>query len=144
MGCCSPVRGRRQIAWFGLVGAVTLSAFNCARSPDPDRVLKGPAEFKVTAVDLQREYVADQSRANRRYLGRIIEVSGVVKSVTDGIQIEPLVVFEPAGQGVVQATFHADVATTIPMTVQPGQRVLLWCEAGGSFGNVLLKNCVVK
>ena len=123
---------------------MTLSAFNCARRPDPDRVLKGPPDFTVTAVDLQREYAADKSRANSRYQGRIIEVSGVVRSVTDGSKIEPLVVFEPGGEGLVQATFHPNVATTIPTTVQPGQSLLLWCESGGSFGNVLLKHCVVK
>ena len=137
-------RGRPQIACFGLLAAVTLSAFNCARSPDPDRVLKGTPDFKVTAVDLQREYAADNARANSRYQGRIIEVSGVVKSVTDGVRIEPLVVFEPGGQDLVQATFHANVATSIPTTIQPGQSLLLWCESGGSFGNVLLKHCVVK
>ena len=122
--------------------ALVISALvACSPTPDPDRVLKGPPDVKVSAPDLQRQYGEDQSAANRRYRGRIIEVNGTVRSVGDD---HPLVIFEPGGQGLVQATFHPSVAAGVPKSFQKGQALVLWCEGDGSFSNVLLKNCVVK
>ena len=121
--------------------ALVISALvACSPTPDPDRVLKGPPDVKVSAPDLQRQYGEDQSAANRRYRGRIIEVNGTVRSVGDG---QPVVIFEPGGQGLVQATFHQSVGG-VPKSIQKGQALVLWCEGDGSFSNVLLKNCVVK
>lgn len=60
------------------------------------------------------------------------------------IVISPMIIFEPGGEDVVQATFHPSVASRIPGSVQKGQAITLRCEANGSFGNVLLANCIVR
>jgi len=62
----------------GLAGWFGYSKFR-ERPADLSRVK--PA-FRITASDLIREFEANDSLANNRYLGQVLEVTGPVKDVT--------------------------------------------------------------
>jgi hypothetical protein len=40
------------------------------------------ADIKISAIELIQEYEKDDSAADRKYLGKILEVTGIVKEVT--------------------------------------------------------------
>ena len=132
--------GLAKVGFILASGVVAAALSACGETHDSNWIPTGPPDFKVAAVDLQQEYALNKSEANRKYVGRIIEVSGKVSLVADG-----LIKFEgPHAPGQVQATFHSSVAAGVTEAVQKGQAIVLWCEGGGSFGLVLLKNCIVR
>lgn len=74
---------KRKIAW-SVVGLIVVFTFwqglinYKKRIPD----LKGlKADIKISATDLIHEYETNDSSANRKFLGKIVEVSGNIKEI---------------------------------------------------------------
>ncbi len=126
------------------VAALALgAAAACAdRLPDQDRrILAAPPQAKLSTDILWSDYQADRGAADRRYRGKVVEVSGKVSSVS---QDPARIVFlqqeqPPAG---VEARLLDDRAAATLAAASVGQRLTLRCFCEGVATNVVLKSCI--
>ena len=127
----------RETMWLvlGLVAACAPSV-----SDHDNRIFALPASVKLSATDLAAAYAADRSAADDRYRGRVIEVSGVARSVQPAVKV---VTFAAGDTGLtVEASLHDDTAAEVLKTVADGQRVTFKCFCEGFDQRVRLKSCV--
>ncbi|MBK9242926.1 MAG: hypothetical protein IPL75_22285 [Acidobacteria bacterium] len=122
--------------------AVVAGAAACAPSvSDHDnRIFSLPASVKLSAVDLSSAYAADAGAADGRYRGRVIEISGVIRSLRPDTTAVTMAGAE-AGP-VIEASIHDDVAAQVLKGVADGQRLTLKCFCEGLDQHVRLKSCV--
>jgi hypothetical protein len=107
-------------------------------SDHDNRIFASPASVKLSAIDLASAYASDKGAADDKYRGRVIEISGVARSV--GAAVVTLAA-DDAGQ-VIEASLHEDTAVEFLKTVVAGQRVTLKCFCEGFDQRVRLKSCV--
>jgi tRNA_anti-like len=120
-----------------------LLAAGCAdRLPDQDRrITVTPVSAKLPAENLWKDYRADRAAADRKYWGKVVEVTGRVTgtTTTPGAAAVMFAQEETAG---VQANLLDDQTTPILAAAVVGQRLTLKCFCAGLDGNVVLKSCV--
>lgn len=127
----------RLPAWLMLV---MVGACASSVSDHDNRIFATPASVKLSATDLAAAYAADRSAADDRYRGRVLEVSGVVRSVQPVVKV---VTLAGADAGVtLDASLHDDTAAEVLKTVADGQRVTFKCFCEGFDQRVRLKSCV--
>jgi hypothetical protein len=111
-------------------------------SPEP---LTEPS-IVVTAPMLVSEYEANEIAADRKYKGRILQVSGTVDSIAKDI-LDTMYVTLDSGQefGItsVQCFFDESAASSLSQ-LSKGLTITVVCHCDGKFGNVLLKSCGFK
>jgi hypothetical protein len=75
---------KKMIMLIGIVGLIGgLIAYQMYTQPLKD-MANMDAEVQMSARDLYAAYDADESAANEAYLGKIIEVTGVVQQIENG------------------------------------------------------------
>ena len=98
------------------------------------------AEVALSATDLYAAFDLDEQAANAKYLGKVIEVSGTVVSVSAGDDGTPSVLLDSGGaMGGVICRMDASLATAF----QEGQQITLRGECTGKLLDVELARCVV-
>lgn len=123
-----------------------IAAAACAQTlPEHDnRIFTAVPVAKLSAADLVRAFEADGAAASDRFVGKAIEVSGLVRELAEapGVIASFLLV---AGDGTrhVRASLHEDRAVEMFKTLANGQRTTLRCFCGGMTDHVQLKSCVV-
>lgn len=111
--------------------------------PEKPKTRKG---FKLSAATLIAAYEANEVAADEKFSGKLIEVTGVIDSISKDILGDPYVTlgsgkdFEFAH---VQAMFPADAAKQLT-GLRKGQTLTVQCICGGKVMNVIGKDCVLK
>lgn len=121
-----------------LGGAVGYYLYN---KPHQDMRRATPA-FKLTAAQLFSEYDADEAAANEKYLGKVIEVSGEVRSVDRGEEGRIAVTLE-SGHPMFGVVCELDELSEPKRTeFAAGEQVTFRCVCTGKLMDVVLNRCV--
>lgn len=125
--------------------AVTLAG--CAQTlPEHDnRIFTAVPIAKLSSVDLAQAFVTDGSAAATRFVGKAIEVSGLVRDLTPAGAGQGTTFLLSAGDGPkhVRVSLHEDRAAEITKGLVNGQRATFRCFCEGMTDHVQLKSCVV-
>ena len=102
---------------------------------------KAKPDFVITASVLQKEFEDNETTASKRYINKIVEVSGTIASVkpADNNVINISLVTESDFSSVI-CTFPA---IDDPSMFNPGDEITLRGECSGFLMDVLLNNCAV-
>lgn len=101
------------------------------------------AAISVPAQQLLQEYASNELRANKTYEDKLIQVTGVIKSIGEDILGDPYV---SIGQGPalssVQCFFDKSDIDRLT-SLQPGQNITITGRCSGKMMNVLVKDCTL-
>jgi hypothetical protein len=128
--------GRLAITIIAAIGL----ACGPAVSDHDNRIFVTPASLKLSAAELSAAYSSDAGAADRRYRGRVLEVSGVIGKLDPGAASLTLAGAEKGPA--VEASLHEDVAAEMVKKLADGQRVTIKCFCEGLNQDVRLKSCV--
>ena len=117
-----------------------------AATPEPDARAPSPApdgQAAISPLELNEEFLANQSAANRKYVGRFIEVTGVVAGVQrrpDQVPYVELVV-RPRSLDFMEAMFPENSGQI--RDLREGDRITVSCSLfyDGDFEMVMLRDC---
>lgn len=132
-------RGRRR-GWVTLASCVVVA--NPAPPKEAPAIAPG-AVLRVTAVEFAREYEDDEVRADRKYKGKQVEVTGVI----DGFDLDDpdvlVVQFKGIKRGFKDVTVDCEFAPTREVKakagrLKPGDTVTI---RGTCTGHTTLENC---
>lgn len=98
------------------------------------------AEISISAADLYQAFDTDEQAANTAYLGKVIEVSGTVASISTGDD-ESTNILLNAGDVMGGVVCRMDATSTD--VFQEGQQVTLRGECTGKLLDVELARCVL-
>ena len=118
---------------------VAVGACAASVSDHDNRIFSLPASVKLSASNLSEAYATDRSSADDRYLGRVLEVSGVVRG--RGADGRTVTLAGTEAGPPIDATMHEDVAESLLATVIGGQRLTVKCFCEGLDQTVRLKSC---
>ena len=98
------------------------------------------ADFAISAVDLYTAFDSDEENANTTYLGKVVQVNGVIQTISDTEEGQPSILLEAGGLmgGVI---CRLDPSAKGSFTV--GQPVTFRGECTGKLMDVELARCVV-
>lgn len=125
--------------------ALVLTAACADTLPEHDnRIFSAVPVAKLSAVDLVRAFDADASAARERFVGRAVEVSGLVRDLSAEPESAGAFLLS-AGEGArhVRVWLHEDRAAAVRPTLANGNRITLRCFCEGVTDHVQLKSCVV-
>jgi hypothetical protein len=123
-----------------LVIAGVFAAIYMYNNPQKD-LLRHEADFTLTASELHSEFTTDESAANLKYIGKIIELKGKVTSINiESDKAVSIILDTKDEMSSVICTFREsmdprDINTMEPVTVRG--------ELSGFLMNVLLNNCIM-
>ena len=95
-----------SIAAVVILGAGYFIYASMTKGPAKMKNLK--AEHKVTAVDLYSEFDTNETAANTKYQNKIVEVKGMVESITLDEESKPSISLRTEGFGVVKCTLESN------------------------------------
>lgn len=106
----------------------------------PHKKVENVAGVGISAMQLTKEYAANEKDADAKYLNKAIEVSGAVNEIDTNQDGGLMIVLQGDADGVVQCTMRDK---NIP--VSKGQQVVLkgFCS-GNTITGVSLTDCVIK
>lgn len=100
------------------------------------------ADFKLTATELFSEYEANEAAANEKYLGKIIEVTGVVQEVKQDEEGRTGVTLEGGGMMFGVICKLDDFSNPKRTEFAEGEQVTFKGECSGMLMDVVLVRCV--
>lgn len=120
-------RGYR-LSLVGMTIPIILFEFGCSTRPTG-------APISVTADEISAEYFANSARADLKYKGKLVEVTGIVDSAKEDATLRAQDVF-----------IYTSMASTAEATkLNKGQHVKLECVGRGDVsGFAKLGDCIVK
>ena len=127
---------RRKIAVIVLLVIAAAAAYGIYRyNQKPASVAAQKPAVLLTAQALVQAYAANEAAANKQYLGKTVEVTGIVQSVQPGVGISLI------GDGAqnVSCTFEAGVAAELPAV---GKSVTVRGVCTGYLIDVELNRCM--
>ncbi|MGE5421211.1 MAG: OB-fold protein [Chloroflexota bacterium] len=123
------------LAVAGLIGGIYM--FNKPQA----NLQNQKADFILTAVELHKEFTADEPAANQKYIGKSIEITGRVTSVNIEKDKAVSVILETSDKtSSVICNFRESVDPKLIDTLKP---VTVRGELSGFLMDVLLNNCVL-
>ncbi len=105
-------------------------------------IAKAGSDFQMTATELFDSFEADEAAANKKYLDKIIEVSGTVREVKTGEEGSATVILE-AGSMMFGVSCQLDPLTKHKRTdFKEGEAIILKGKCTGILMDVVLVRCV--
>jgi hypothetical protein len=130
--------------WLPVLVAVGIAG--CAQTlPEHDnRIFTAVPVAKLSAADLVQAFTSDPAAAGNRFVGRAVEISGVIEGLPEA-PVAGTAFLLTAGDAPphVRALFHEDRAVEAFAGLANGQRVTIRCFCEGMNEHVQLKSCVV-
>lgn len=107
-------------------------------------MLKAKPEYVVEAGFLFHEYADDEMAANKKYLGKVIEITGKVVRL-EVVENQYSVILEDDLSGVISYLDSSFVAANREMirTIDPGQYITLRGQCDGMLNDVVISRAVV-
>ncbi len=108
---------------------------------EPADLRKAKPEFVITAVELQQAFENDETLASAKYVNRIIEVNGLIESISIGEENALSVTLQTNSD-------LSSIICTIPgaasnANLSTGNPIIVRGECSGYLMDVLLNNCVI-
>ena len=131
---------------FILFAAILIAAAGMAtgvylytlRHKNLDRV---KPDFVVTATDLIKEFENDEKSAAVKYTGKILEITGVIKEISEGENNSSNIKLSSGSEfSSVLCTFPDKTAVE---SFEPGNEITIRGECAGYLLDLLMNNCVV-
>jgi hypothetical protein len=134
---------KKMIMLIGIVGLIGgLIAYQMYTQPLKD-MANMDAEVQMSARDLYAAYDADESAANEAYLGKIIEVTGVVQQIENGDSgAATLVLDTGAALGSVLCRMDQQKGDDLSH-LQAGQQIQVRGECVGKLIDVEFTRCIL-
>jgi hypothetical protein len=130
-----------------VLAAVSVALAACAQTlPEHDnRIFTAVPIAKLSSIDLAQAFVTDSAAATNRFVGKAIEVSGLVRDLTPTEGDPGTTFLLAAGDGPkhVRVSLHEDRAAEIAKGLTNGQRATFRCFCEGVTDHIQLKSCVV-
>jgi len=100
--------------------------------------------YRLTAESLYSDYKANEVAADTKYKGKVIEVSGCIRSIGKDLMDNAYIVIGGSGflDGV-QCTFPRTSEAQLGL-LSDGQQVTVKGELQGKMGNIQLRNCILE
>lgn len=130
---------------IALTIVVTLAAgyfIYASMTQGPAKMKNLKAEHSVTAVDLYSEFDTDESAANVKYQNQIVEVKGVVESITLDEESKPSISLRTEGFGVVKCTLESNEDNSLDM-VKLNSTLTVRGECIGMLLDVLIERTII-
>ena len=98
-----------------------------------------PPELTVTAKELQSEYKANEARADAKYKGKVIQISGRVVSIDTDLMDDPVV--HLASGELLGVSLHG-LPKDVALALNKDSSVTFVCVGGGAIlGSPTLNDC---
>jgi hypothetical protein len=124
---------------IGMVAAL-VAGYYLWNKPHRD-MQRADADFKLEASTLFAEFEADEAKANKQYLDKVIEVTGKVAEVS----VEQTTVILSAETGLFGVRCEWDAVGKTPFPkFEVGESVTLKGTCSGFLGDVVLSRCVLS
>jgi|KBSSwiStaDraftv2_1062776.scaffolds.fasta_scaffold1982298_2 hypothetical protein len=133
----------RKIYFFGAgIVLLLLVVWGIQRAFRPHQnTASETADARVTATALYGEFSRDETEANKKWIGRVIEVTGHISSVTEAGNYLSVSLGSGAGGGVICSLLKTDLkAGETPLE---GQDVVIKGKCTGYLMDVTLVDCVL-
>lgn len=123
-------------------GSLWKAASGYAESKTREKVKSTPAQYRVAARDLLREFMDNRQRADSRYKHKVIEVTGSVDHIGNAMGA-PYIALDPEGSNYVQCLFGGSARADLAQ-LNPADEVKVkgWV-VGWSISVVALDGCVL-
>ena len=139
-------------AGAGLLGLAVLGvAFGDGKeSADGGKETEAAAEATVpveavTAQELFKAFDENEVAANRRFEGKLVEVSGTIQSISAGIGGDPVVALKTENEFMPARIYLDEDSEDAVATLKQGQELTARCESASVIiGSPSLNDCVLK
>lgn len=134
---------KRSLIALTIVVTLVAGYFICLSiTKGPAKMEKLKAEHSVTAVDFYSEYEADETVANTKYQNKIVEVRGVVESITLDDESMPSISLRTEGFGVVKCTLESNEENALDK-VNLNSTITVRGECIGMLLDVLIERSII-
>ncbi|MEO6960693.1 MAG: hypothetical protein ABIY90_01935 [Puia sp.] len=99
-------------------------------------------DFQIPAAELYAAFQRDEASANRKFMGRVIEVSGTVSDIETGTG-STNVLISASGQGGISCSFSTGGMPS-PGSIKKGSSLIIKGRCTGFLMDVNLVDCVLK
>jgi hypothetical protein len=146
---------KASVILFAVV-ALTAAGISIYLYNKPHRDIRdSPVDFKLTSVDLVRQFLSNSEEANRKYLGSdgksgIMAVSGKVYAITRDMNHQPVVLLKDKDEKAGVSCTFARATNDQAENIQIGQSITVkgvirsgarYDEDFGLYENVILDKC---
>lgn len=130
-----------------LLSVLSVALTGCAQTlPEHDnRIFTAVPVAKLSSIDLAQAFATDSAAAAGRFVGKAIDVSGIVRDLKPTETGLGTAFLLAAGDGPthVRVSLHEDRAVEIAKGLVNGQRATFRCFCEGVTDHIQLKSCVV-
>lgn len=132
---------KRNLFFITLVVLVAIGiyAWYLYNKPHTDLNSVSP-DVILTASSLFAEYNADEVAADARFLGKIVEVTGIVESIEAREGIIPKIIL---ATGDPLSEIQCEMAGNNVKSVNNGEELTLRCVCSGKLMDIILNKCVI-
>tara|TARA_R110000823_G_scaffold295431_1_gene414557 strand:- start:34589 stop:35041 length:453 start_codon:yes stop_codon:yes gene_type:complete len=130
---------------IALTIVVTLAAgyfIYASMTQGPAKMKSLKAEHSLTAVDFYSEFEMDETAANTKYQNKIVEVKGVVESITLDEESKPSISLRTEGFGVVKCTLESSEDNSLDK-VKINSTLTVRGECIGMLLDVLIERTII-
>jgi hypothetical protein len=134
----------RKKYFFGIgILLLSLAAWGIYRIYQPHRNVSGDeAVALLTAPDLYRDFQHDETAANKKWVGKVIEVSGIITSVNESVNYVSINLKAAADGGINCSVLKNDLGSADKFEV--GDSITIKGKCTGFLMDVNLVDCVVR
>ncbi|KYG79130.1 hypothetical protein AWN68_17835 [Roseivirga echinicomitans] len=136
------MKKRSLIALTIVVTLATGYFIYASMTQGPAKMKNLKAEHSLTAVDFYSEYETDETAANTKYQNKIVEVKGVVESITLDEESKPSISLRTEGFGVVKCTLESNEDNSLD-NVKLNSTLTVRGECIGMLLDVLLERTII-
>ena len=133
-----------KLAFLALVLMVSLASFACQTQSD-EEIAEGlrdiPSAFQVTSVQLFSEYQDNQGKADKKYKGQVITITGAITEIDVDVFGNPFVVLAGGEFRGVRCFFSVQEVPGLA-SLLVGQTVTVKGRVEGKVTNVIVRGCV--
>ena len=106
-------------------------------------LLKLKPDYKLTAIELFNEYSTNEKAANTKFLGKIIQVNGIIHDINKGDSIYTTVILETKDMFFGVNCVLNDKYASKQKEIIIGSEATIKGECSGMLIDVVLNNCVL-
>jgi hypothetical protein len=102
---------------------------------------KAKPDFIISATDVQKEFEVDEAAASKKYINKILEITGKIATVTKGGNNS--ISFSLATENEFSSVLCTFPAISDPSKFNPGDEIKLRGRCSGYLMDVQLNNCAI-
>ena len=108
-----------------------------------ENVANKKADFVITSSELVNDFETNESVANKKYVDKIIEVSGIVAEISSDTTGQTLILRDPDEVSGVSCSFALSQSTEIT-SIKVGEKAKIKGKCAGHLMDVILNKCALS